>query len=286
MIWHDDVIKWKHFPRYWAFVRGIHRSPVNSPHKDQWRVALIFSLISARINAWVNNREAGALRRIRPHDVTVMERRYLFTFSTQKHHAKSHWTQWYTNNEVDLAKAHRHVILHCLTPLLHQEFHVRLYSLKTRSDLAYKSNINQIIKPRQTTEGYLVWSFQLPLTPATPHPNITLTVLDSWWRHQMLRHWPFVRGIRRPPVNSCHNGQWRGALNFTLICAWTNIWANNQDARDLRRHRIHYGSIVMLKKHKILFTSIGSRYWIVAGWSITHNMDKNIHTANNMYASH
>ena len=28
-----DVIKWKHFPRYWPFVRGIHRSPVNSPHK-------------------------------------------------------------------------------------------------------------------------------------------------------------------------------------------------------------------------------------------------------------
>ena len=31
--WHDDVIKWKHFPRYWPFVGGIHRSPVNSPHK-------------------------------------------------------------------------------------------------------------------------------------------------------------------------------------------------------------------------------------------------------------
>ena len=29
---HDDVIKWKHFPRYWPFVRGIPRSPVNSPH--------------------------------------------------------------------------------------------------------------------------------------------------------------------------------------------------------------------------------------------------------------
>ena len=27
---HDDVIKWKHFPRYWPFVRGIPRSPVNS----------------------------------------------------------------------------------------------------------------------------------------------------------------------------------------------------------------------------------------------------------------
>ena len=23
---HDDVIKWRHFPRYWPFVRGIHRS--------------------------------------------------------------------------------------------------------------------------------------------------------------------------------------------------------------------------------------------------------------------
>ena len=23
---HDDVIKWKHFPRYWPFVREIHRS--------------------------------------------------------------------------------------------------------------------------------------------------------------------------------------------------------------------------------------------------------------------
>ena len=30
---HDDVIKWKHFSRYWPFVRGIRRSPVNSPHK-------------------------------------------------------------------------------------------------------------------------------------------------------------------------------------------------------------------------------------------------------------
>ena len=33
---------WKHLPRYWQFVRGIHRSPVNSPHKGQWRGALIF----------------------------------------------------------------------------------------------------------------------------------------------------------------------------------------------------------------------------------------------------
>ena len=64
---HDYVIKWKHFPRYWPFVRGIHRSPVNSPHKGQWHGALMFSLICIWINDWVNNREAGDLGRYHPH---------------------------------------------------------------------------------------------------------------------------------------------------------------------------------------------------------------------------
>ena len=69
---HDDFIKWKHFPRYWPFVRGIHRSLVNSPHKGQWRGALVLSLICAWINGWVNNREAGDLRRHSAHyDVTL-----------------------------------------------------------------------------------------------------------------------------------------------------------------------------------------------------------------------
>ena len=64
---HDDVIKWKKIPHYWPFVRGIHRSPVTSPHKGQWRGALMFSLICVWINGWVNNHEAGDLRRYRAH---------------------------------------------------------------------------------------------------------------------------------------------------------------------------------------------------------------------------
>ena len=73
LIHNDDVIKWKDFPRYWPFVREIHRSPVNSPHKGQWRRALIFSLICVWTNGWVNSREAGDLRRYRAHyDVIVM----------------------------------------------------------------------------------------------------------------------------------------------------------------------------------------------------------------------
>ena len=67
---HDDVIKWKYFSRYYPFVRGIHRSPVNSTHKGQWRGALTFSLI----RAWISNsHDAGDLRRHCAHfDVTVM----------------------------------------------------------------------------------------------------------------------------------------------------------------------------------------------------------------------
>ena len=73
LLLHDNVIKWKHFPHYWPFVRGIHRSPVNSPHKGQWRGALMLSLICVWRNSWVNNLEAGDLRRYRTHyDVIVM----------------------------------------------------------------------------------------------------------------------------------------------------------------------------------------------------------------------
>ena len=81
---HDDVTKRKLFPRYWSFVRGIHRSPVNSPHKGQWRGALMFSLICAWINGWVNNREAGDLRRQRAHyDVIIMALIQLYLIVTQ-----------------------------------------------------------------------------------------------------------------------------------------------------------------------------------------------------------
>ena len=70
---HDDVIKWKLFPPWRPFLWGIHRSPVNSLHRSQGRGALMFSLIYAWINGWVNNREAGDLRRHHAHyGVTVI----------------------------------------------------------------------------------------------------------------------------------------------------------------------------------------------------------------------
>ena len=70
---HDDVIKWKHFPRNWPFVRGTHRDRW-IPHTKASDAELWgFSLICAWINRWVNNGEAGDLRRYRAHyDVIVM----------------------------------------------------------------------------------------------------------------------------------------------------------------------------------------------------------------------
>ena len=58
-LFHDDVIKWKHFPRYRPFVKGIHRWLVDSLHKGQWRGALFFSMICDWTNGWTNNRDVG-----------------------------------------------------------------------------------------------------------------------------------------------------------------------------------------------------------------------------------
>ena len=51
------------------------------------------------------------------------------------------------------------------------------------------------------------------------------------------------KSVLRPnlsTVDSPHKGQSRGALMFSLICAWRKACAKNWDARDLRRHCAHY----------------------------------------------
>ena len=65
---HDETIS-----ALLAICAGNSPVPVSSPHKDQWRGALVFSLICVWINGWVNNRKAGDLRRYRAHyDVIVI----------------------------------------------------------------------------------------------------------------------------------------------------------------------------------------------------------------------
>ena len=92
VIFHDDVIKWNHFPCYWPFVQGIHRSSVNSPHIGQWRRALMVSLICAWINGWANNCEACDFRCHCTHyDITVMWTTNWFGALDDWHNSKWKW---------------------------------------------------------------------------------------------------------------------------------------------------------------------------------------------------
>ena len=68
---------WRHQMETFSALLGICAGnspvPVNSPHKGQWREALMFSLICVWINGWANNCKAGDLRRYCAHyDVIVM----------------------------------------------------------------------------------------------------------------------------------------------------------------------------------------------------------------------
>ena len=100
---HDNLIKWKHFPRHWPFVRGIHWWPVNSPHKGQRRRTLMFSLICAWRNGWVNNFEAGDSRRHRAHyDITVMSMHTSVFLHTPLYPCPSGWTKKTDDNRLDL----------------------------------------------------------------------------------------------------------------------------------------------------------------------------------------
>ena len=85
-IWFLNSFSWwryqmETFPALLALSAENSPVPVNSPHKGQWRGALMFSLISDRINSWVNYREAGDLRRHRAHyNVIVMLQIHIICF--------------------------------------------------------------------------------------------------------------------------------------------------------------------------------------------------------------
>ena len=73
-------------------------------------------------------------------------------------------------------------------------------------------------------------------------------VFYAWWCHQMETFSGLLAlcaGNSPVPMNSPHEGQWRGAFMFSLICVWINGWVNNREAGDSRRLRGHYDVNVM-----------------------------------------
>ena len=92
----------RHIYIYIGPLRGIHRWRLNSLHKGQWRGALMFSLIYAWINGWVNSRGTGDLRRHRAHyGVSVMRKMCLRCFKDQikkcTHPSKKKWASLHDN---------------------------------------------------------------------------------------------------------------------------------------------------------------------------------------------
>ena len=97
----DDVIKWKHFLRYWPFVQRIYRSPVNFPHKGPWRGALMFYLICVWTNNKENNRDAGDLKRHGAHyDVTLMHLAHVFSTWTPDIPLKPLWQRSCASHQI------------------------------------------------------------------------------------------------------------------------------------------------------------------------------------------
>ena len=86
-------------------------------------------------------------------------------------------------------------------------------------------------------------------------------------------------GHRR--VNPPHKGQWRGALMFSLILAWTNGWVNNRDAGDLRRYRAHYDVTVMeciiIVHHSVSCHVALNIDWYTVYWTVCSGADQRKH---------
>ena len=92
----------------------------------------------------------------------------------------------------------------------------------------------------------LTCAFHIPCTHTPEIIDMHRGVCDNNWKH-LPCYRPFLRGIYQSLVDCPHKGQWRGALMFSLICAWTNIAANNRNNGDLRCYCVHYVVTLMMQ---------------------------------------
>ena len=218
--WHDDFIKWKHSSRYWPFVRRIHRSRWIPLTKPVTPSFDVF--FELRLNKRSSKQSCG------------------WWFETLSH------PLWCHHNGPGDKRFSEPTMTHICV---------------TRRLCAWACDVSAVdtlvVKGSSSSTPRFLHSLKsvtqsISCSDMSNHDDVNL------WKYSP-RYWPFVREIHRSPVDSPHKGQWRGALIFSLICTWTNSWANNRDSNDLRRHRAHYGVSVM--KH-----NKASYFWIVTGY--------------------
>ena len=132
-------------------------------------------------------------------------------------------------------------ILYCHTCIheannIHNANHHRLNinTILNPSDQLNFSISTTTVKNKKLKTSYFIW-----ITKATGNPQRFIGSRSDWLqRHDDVikgkhsaRPWLFVWGFHRSPVNSLHKGQWRGALMFSLICAWINGRANDRNVK-------------------------------------------------------
>ena len=179
---HDDVIKWKHFPRYWPFVRGIHRWPVNSP--AQRPVTRSFDVF--------------------------------FDLRLYKRLRKQSWGWWFET----LSR-----------PLWRHSDVFSQFAWKWES-LLFGAGVTGGIPSITDLHGRRMCKLHGWSMMTSRNENIPALLAVCAGNSPVTGEFP-------------SQSQWRGALMFSLICVWTNGWANHRDAGDLRRHHIHYDVTVM-----------------------------------------
>ena len=242
--WWKDISRQNYlFMHGFQWFRGIHRSPLNSLHKGQWRGALMFSLICGWINGWVNNREAGDLRRHRPHyDVIVM---FIGSFCgprLQLHVSHDDVMTrflyyWHSVRGIHWSPVnYPHKRLQCFIGTPNKLFNKQSWCSCHRNvvNLCNKdhplSAIGQQVthkRPRNISLS-LNW---LSLMMTSSNRNI-FRVIGLLCGE--------ITGHRWIPLTKASNAELWGFLWSAI-----NDWENNRDAGDLRRHRAHYDVIVM-----------------------------------------
>ena len=93
------------------------------------------------------------------------------------------------------------------------------------------------------------------IIPPWVHARIRYAVVRTWWRHPMETFSTLLDLYEgNPPVTDGFPSlrPVTQSFVFSLICAWTNGWANNRDAGDLRCHRAHYDFTVIIKTTIVL----------------------------------
>ena len=83
---------------------------------------------------------------------------------------------------------------------------------------------------------YLIQTCWWPLNDHCSVHLISPHLPGFMWHGGLKAHWSYLR-----------YDEWRVALMFSLICAWTNGCANTRDDVDLGRHRSHYNVTVTIQ---------------------------------------